>query len=78
MLKAKADSLGLNAESFTQALDSGECAGAVEADIAGGLCAGVSGAPALFINGRFVNGAIPLELIAPIIDGELRRKGIGG
>jgi hypothetical protein len=29
----------------------------------------------MFINGRFVNGAVPLEQITPIIDDELRRAG---
>jgi len=77
-LKAKAAELGLNAESFNQALDSGKYAGAVEADLAAGQSAGVSGTPAIFINGRFVNGAVPLEQITAIIDDELRRKGIGG
>ncbi len=41
-----------------------------------GSAAGVSGTPAMFINGRFVSGAVPLEQITPLIDDELRRKGV--
>jgi protein-disulfide isomerase len=40
-----------------------------------GSAVGVSGTPAMFINGRFVNGAVPIEQISSIIDDELRRKG---
>ena len=37
---------------------------------------GVSGTPALFINGRFLSGAQPLNEITKIIDDELQRKGV--
>jgi hypothetical protein len=35
--------------------------------------AGATGTPALFINGRFVNGLVPFEEITAVIDDELRR-----
>lgn len=74
-LKAKATTLGLNAEAFNSCLDSGKYASQVAQDLQEGSAAGVSGTPALFINGRFINGAVPLEQITEVIDDELRRKG---
>lgn len=74
-LKAKAASLGMNAEQFNQCLDSGKHAAAIQADIKDGSAVGVNGTPAIFINGRFLSGAQPLEAITPIIDDELRRAG---
>ena len=74
-LKTKAAGLGVNAEQFNQCLDSGKHAATVQADLKAGSEAGVNGTPAMFINGRFVNGAVPFEQITPIIDDELRRAG---
>jgi protein-disulfide isomerase len=74
-LKAKAAELGLNAEQFNQCLDSGKHAAAIQADMKEGSAAGVSGTPAMFINGRFISGAQPLEAITQVIDDELRRAG---
>jgi len=74
-LKAKAASLGLNADKFNKCLDSGEKAAAIQDDIKAGSAAGVSGTPAMFINGRFINGAVPIDNITTVIDDELRRAG---
>lgn len=74
-LKAKAAELGLNAEQFNSCLDSNKFAGQVAADMREGEAAGVSGTPAMFVNGRFINGAVPLEEITKVVDDELRRKG---
>jgi protein-disulfide isomerase len=74
-LKAKAKELGLNADSFNSCLDSGKFASKITEDQEAGSAAGVSGTPALFINGRFINGAVPLEQITEVIDDELRRAG---
>ena len=74
-LKTKAAELGLNAESFNSCLDSGKFQAKVAEDQQAGTAAGVSGTPALFINGRFINGAVPLEQITEVIDDELHRKG---
>ena len=67
-LKAKATELGLNAEQFNTCLDSGKYKQQVTTDLQAGSQAGVSGTPALFINGRFINGAVPYEQIAKVID----------
>jgi protein-disulfide isomerase len=74
-LKAKAASLGLNADKFNKCLDSGEKAATIQADVKAGSAAGVNGTPAMFINGRFINGAVPFDQITTVIDDELRRAG---
>ena len=72
-LKATAGTLGLDAAAFGSCLDSGKHAPRVKADMKAGTLAGVSGTPALFVNGRFLNGAVPFETIAEVIDEELAR-----
>jgi protein-disulfide isomerase len=47
----------------------------VATDMKEGAAAGVSGTPAMFINGRFISGAVPIDQITSVIDDELRRKG---
>lgn len=75
-LKAKAGSLGVDQAKFDACLDGGKFAAQVTADLNDGQKAGVTGTPAIFINGRFVNGAVPYADLAKIIDDELSRKGI--
>jgi predicted DsbA family dithiol-disulfide isomerase len=75
-LKAKAQRLELDTAAFDQCLDSGRHAGQVQADLAAGVEAGVSGTPAMFINGIPVSGAVPYENLAELIDAELERKGV--
>jgi protein-disulfide isomerase len=75
-LKAKAGSLGVDQAKFDQCLDSGKFAAQVAADMSEGMKAGVTGTPALFINGRFINGAVPFAELQRVIDDELARKGI--
>jgi protein-disulfide isomerase len=72
-LKAKAAELGLNADKFNKCLDSGEKVAIVQADQKDGQAAGVNGTPAMFINGRFINGAVPIDQITTVVDDELRR-----
>jgi protein-disulfide isomerase len=74
-LKAKAAELGMNADTFNKCVDSGSKAAAIQVDQKAGSAAGVSGTPAMFVNGRFINGAVPLEQITTVIDDELRRAG---
>ena len=72
-LKAKAARLDLDAEAFELCLDSGRHHETVLADVHAGDAAGVSGTPAMFVNGRFVAGAVPFTALAEIIDEELHR-----
>ena len=67
---------GIDAEAFNQCLDSGQFAEQVQADLQAGMQAGVSGTPAMFVNGIPVSGAVPFEQISQIIDQELQRKGV--
>ena len=75
-LKQYASDLGLDQERFDGCLDSGEFRTDVQNDLKEGSSYGVTGTPAFFVNGRFLNGAQPYEAFAQIIDDELERKGI--
>jgi protein-disulfide isomerase len=75
-LKAKAAELGVNAEQFNSCLDNGKYAAQVKSDLDDGTKAGVNGTPAMFINGRFLSGAVPITEVTKIIDDELQRKGV--
>ncbi|MCM2269328.1 MAG: thioredoxin domain-containing protein [Thermoanaerobaculia bacterium] len=75
-IKAKAAAVGIEAGAFASCLDSGKYAPKVAADMAAGSAAGVSGTPAMFVNGRFLSGAVPFDQLAKLIDDELARKGI--
>lgn len=74
-LKAKAAAIpGINATAFNSCLDSGKDAPAVQVDVKAGSKAGVNGTPAMFVNGRFINGAVSTDDLSKIIDDELKRK----
>jgi protein-disulfide isomerase len=74
-LKFKATKIaGLKADEFNSCLDSGKHQDEVKKDIAAGAAAGIGpSTPALFINGRFILGAVPLEDITKVVDDELKR-----
>ncbi len=71
-LKAKAAQLKLDVAAFNTCLDSGQKAGKVQQDLYAGARLGVTGTPALFVNGRFVSGAVPFANIARMVDEELK------
>jgi len=72
-LKQKASMLGLNSAEFSACLDSGKYLSEITSDLTEGMKAGVSGTPAMFINGRFLQGAVPYDDIQKIVEDELRR-----
>src|SRR6267154_1580917 len=73
-LKGYAKELGLDAAKFDKCLDGGEKRALVQADGKAGQEAGVSGTPAFFVNGVFINGAVPYEQFKDAVDRELKRK----
>jgi len=75
-LKKSAAEIGLNAAAFNECLDSGKHAANVKLDADAAQALGVNGTPAFFVNGRFLNGAVPVEQFSKVIDDELQRKGL--
>jgi protein-disulfide isomerase len=73
-LKARAAELGLDAQAFATCLDSGTKTAAVAADAADARKVGIEGTPALFVNGRLIDGAAPFEQVAALIEDELKRQ----
>ena len=71
-----ANELQLDGAAFTECLDTGKFTADVRQDLSEGQAAGVTGTPAFFVNGRFINGAVPFEQFAAIIDEELASKGL--
>lgn len=73
-LRAKAARLQINMDTFSQCLLSDKYAAKVRQDQQEGQRLGITGTPALFINGRFLSGALSLDDLARIIDEELHSK----
>lgn len=63
--------LGMNRDSFAACLKSDRYKAAIQEDVQAGQRAGVTGTPAFFINGRFVNGSVPESQFEEIINSEL-------
>jgi protein-disulfide isomerase len=70
-LAEQARILKLDEKKFDECLKSGKYQAAVEKDLQDGTQAGVSGTPAFFINGVFLNGAQPASAFEKIIESEL-------
>ena len=68
-----ADEIGLDVERFKKDMKDPVLAKKVQADQAQGAMLGVSGTPAFFINGRFLNGAQAYPAFKKIIDEELAK-----
>jgi protein-disulfide isomerase len=73
-----AQELGLDMAKFKADMDSGKYKAQVEAETKEGQAVGVQGTPAVFINGRKIAGAYPVETFKKIVDEELAKKGGGG
>ena len=73
-LKKRALDMKLNTAAFNSCLDSGMKGDAVKKDIDEGHAVGVSGTPAMFINGRFYSGNLPYADIREVIEDELGRQ----
>jgi len=76
-LKRRATELKLDTTAFNACLDSGKQAGAIKKDVEEGSRAGVTGTPAMFINGRLLSGNQPYAEIRELIEDELQRTNSG-
>jgi protein-disulfide isomerase len=73
-VKNMARRIGLDQRRFDTCLDSGKYAEQVQRDLDEGQRAGVTGTPAVFVNGTPVRGgAVPYETVAEIVQRELDR-----
>lgn len=71
-LKEKAGRVGLDQKKFDACLDSGRYREQVEKDMAEGARIGVTGTPALYINGVMLEGgAVPYKTVADAIQKEM-------
>ena len=73
-LKRRAQDMKLDTAAFNACLDSSKTADAITKDITEGARAGVTGTPAMFINGRLLSGNQPYAGIAELIEDELQRS----
>jgi RNA polymerase sigma factor (sigma-70 family) len=73
-LKKKAAKLSLDTVAFNTCLDGDKYLAEIQSDMEEGVRVGISGTPALFINGRLLVGAQPYGDIQKIIEDELRRS----
>ena len=74
-LKTTAGGLGLDRAKFDQCLDGGKYKARVDAGIAEGQKMGVQSTPTLYLNGRVITGAQPLDVFEGMLKEELELKG---
>jgi protein-disulfide isomerase len=73
-LKNRAKDLGLDMDAFNACLDGNRSAALIHEDWIAAFHAGTDGTPSTFINGRFINGAMPFKDLAAMIDEELAQQ----
>jgi protein-disulfide isomerase len=73
-LKEKAVKLGIDGAKFNECLDGNKFSAQVQADLELGNRVGVRGTPAIYVNGRFVDGAVGPEVLAKMVNEELARS----
>ncbi|PYR66618.1 MAG: hypothetical protein DMF87_04335 [Acidobacteria bacterium] len=74
-LKQYAADLGLDTAKFNQCLDSSKYEARVQAALGVGGGLGIGSTPTVYVNGRMINGAQPIEVFQSVIDEELARAG---
>ena len=72
-LKKYAAAAGLDTEKFNACLDTSKYEARVQNSMGIGMKLGVNSTPTVYVNGRMVNGAQPIEVFTQIIDEELAR-----
>lgn len=77
-LKRTARRLGMDGKKFDACLDSGRYVEQVQNEQKEGTRAGVNGTPALYVNGRYVEGgSVPFPVLERAIEKELARAKVG-
>lgn len=74
-LKQYAADVGLDTAKFSQCLDSSKYEARVQTALGVGGQLGITSTPTIFVNGRMINGAQPIEVFQGVIDEELSRAG---
>ena len=72
-LRQHAAALGLDTARFNECLDSGKHAASIAEDVKLGTELGVQSTPTVFVNGRPLVGAQPLEYFQAVVEEELAR-----
>ena len=72
-LKKFGAELGLNTAKFNECVDQDKYAKDVAADTEGGRASGVTGTPAVFINGKMISGAVPYATVKAEIEAALAK-----
>ncbi len=75
-LEACAAKVGLDPQGFQRALDSEALRKSVELDQEDAAALGITGSPALTLNGRLIQGAAPLSALTRMVEEELRWAGL--
>lgn len=65
--------IGIDPAKWKECRDAGRTKPKIDADLAAGQAAGVTGTPAFFVNGLMLSGARPLDAFTKVIDAELAR-----
>jgi len=73
-LEKLAKEAGANVDKFKECVKAKKFAKHVEDDMSYGEKVGVRSTPTFFVNGQMINGAVPIEQFAEIIDEELASK----
>jgi protein-disulfide isomerase len=73
-LEEKARRVGLDVPRFASCLGEGAMVERVRRDAEAGSQAGVTGTPALLVNGRLIEGAVPYEQLAQAVQEEVDRQ----
>jgi protein-disulfide isomerase len=74
-LKKYAADVGLDTAKFNQCLDSAKYEARVQDALGVGGRLGITSTPTVFVNGRMINGAQPMDVFQSVIDDELARGG---
>ncbi len=74
--KQYAGELGMDVDQFEKDFFDIDNKKPVDADTAEAKALGITGTPAFFVNGRFLNGAKPFEAFAELINAELKKKNL--